>query len=259
MKSALYLGRVSHARIAHVEHVFSYRHALLYLDLGELPRLFDGRWLWSHERANVASFRRRDCLGDPNVPLDVAVRERVREELGRDPRGPVRVLTQPRFLGYAFNPVSFYFCFADDAAETLDAVVAEITNTPWNERHSYVLDARASRGAQSVRARFAKRFHVSPFQPMEHEYEWELTPPGDELHVRMKNLERGECVFRADMRLERRALDGAGLAHFLAAYPGLSLRTIAAIYWQALRLRLAGAPVHDHPRHAATAAGARSR
>lgn len=255
MTCAVYSGRVAHARTAGVERAFAYRHALLYLDLDELPRAFDGRWLWSHERANVVSFRRRDYLGDPATPLAEAVRARVRAEFGREPRGPVRVLTQPRFLGYVFNPVSFYYCFAE-CGERLEAVVAEITNTPWDERHSYVLDAR---GADTVRARFAKRFHVSPFQPMEQVYEWELSAPAESLEVRMRSLEGGACVFRAEMRLSRRPLSGASLARFLAALPGLSLRTTAAIYWQAARLAFAGAPFHAHPRHAAEAARARGR
>lgn len=251
MKSALYIGRVWHARSSGVAHSFSYRHALLCLDLDELEHVFDGRWLWSVERANVASFRRADYFGDPAVPLADAVRARVHQELGREPRGPVRLFAQPRLLGYVLNPVSFYFCYASDGTQ-LEAILAEITNTPWNERHAYVIDARhVSEGR--VRARFPKRFHVSPFQPMEHEYEWEIGEPGDELRVHMRNLERGACVFRADMQLERKPLDGANLARLLALLPGLSLRTSAAIYFQALRLRLKGAPVFDHPRTRSTA------
>lgn len=253
MNSAVYFGQVRHARSAVVEHAFTYRHALLYLDLDELPQLFRARWLWSHERANLVSFHRRDYFGERELPLADAVRARVSEELGRETRGPVRVLTQPRFLGYVFNPVTFYYCFAP-CGERLDAVVAEITNTPWNERHAYVIDARTgSDDLHVARARFAKRFHVSPFQPAELEYEWELAPPGAQLHVSMRNLDRGRPVFRAEMNLTRRPFDATNLARFLIALPGLSWRTSAAIYWQALRLRLAGAPFHEHPRHAAPA------
>ena len=244
MRSALYCGRVGHRRIGGVEHAFEYGHFLLALDLAEVGEVFRGRWLWSAESANVVSFRRADCLGaSGGLPLDVAVRERVREELGRAPEGRVVLLTQPRFLGYVFNPVSFYYCF--DAQDRLDAIVAEITNTPWGERHSYVLDARGGEGA---RARFAKRFHVSPFQDMGQEYAWHFSELGDELGVHMTNYESGRAVFEARLSMRRRALDGAGLARALCLCPGFSARSMAAIYWQALRLKLKGAPFFDHPR-----------
>jgi hypothetical protein len=240
---ALYFGRVWHRRSGGVEHAFNYRHFLLCLDLAELPGLFAGRWLWSHEAPNLVSLRRADYLGDSAQELSDAVRERVREELGRAPAGRICLLTQPRFLGYVFNPVSFYYCF--DAAGALDAIVAEITNTPWNERHSYVLDARGAAGAQ---ARFQKRFHVSPFQDMGQEYAWSFGPLGERLDVRMQNFAAGRECFEARLALQRRALDGAGLARALLAFPGFSARSIAAIYWQALRLKLKGAPFFEHPR-----------
>lgn len=256
MRSCVYTGRVEHTRSAGVAHTFGYRHALLCLDLDELPHVFDGRWLWSVERPNVASFRRSDCLGDAHVPLADAVRARVRAELGREPRGRIAVVTQPRLLGLAFNPVTFYFCRADDG--TLDAIVAEITNTPWNERHAYVLDARV-RSGERVRARFAKRFHVSPFQPMALEYAWEFSDAGERLDVTMESFAGGARVFRAVLALERRPLDGPALARLLVTFPGLPLRTLAAIYFQALRLKLKGAPFHAHPEAAARDAVVRPR
>ncbi|MFN0241805.1 MAG: DUF1365 domain-containing protein [Planctomycetota bacterium] len=257
MRSAIYVGRVRHARYDRIAHAFDYRHALLCLDLDELSHVFERRWLWSVERANLVSFRRRDCFGDPSVPLADAVRARVSEELGRTPRGPIHVLTQPSLLGYAFNPVSFYLCYREGGVE-LDAILAEITNTPWGERHAYVLDARTHSDGR-VRARFAKRFHVSPFQPMEHEYVWEFRHGDDALHIHMENLASGRRVFTADMQLARRPLDGAGLARLLVAFPTLPFRTLAAIYYQALRLRLKGAPGYDHPRHAHARTGAELR
>ena len=223
MRSALYFGRVAHRRHGPVEHAFGYGHFLLALELSELPRVFAGRWLWSHERANLASFHRGDYLGGAEEPdLARAVRARVALELGREPCGAIFLLAQPRF-------------------------VAEITNTPWNERHSYVLDARKREGGR-VAARFPKAFHVSPFQPMQHEYDWSFSGLGPDLEVRMTSLEDGRVVFEASLSMTRRALDGRGLARALAVCPGFSLRSIAAIYWQALRLRLKGAPFHEHPR-----------
>lgn len=246
LRSAIYCGRVAHTRRAPIEHSFTYRHFLLRVDLDELEQLFTGRWLWSKEAPNVASFRRADFLGPRDVPLAEAVRDRVDAELGRRPAGRVELMMQPRLFGYVFNPVSFYFVRGAD--DRLDAIVAEITNTPWNERHSYVLDARRS-PTLAVEARFDKRFHISPFMPMAQSYRWRFEDGERELGVRMETYEADELLFDARMQLERRPWTGANLARVLAAYPGFSLRTIAAIYWQALRLRLAGAPFHEHPRH----------
>ncbi len=253
LRSAVYFGRVAHRREQPIAHGFDYRHFLLRLDLEELEHAFRGRWLWSHERANLASFRRRDYLGASELSLADAVRSRVHEELGRRPAGRVELMCQPRLLGYVFNPVSFYF--VHDGAGELDALVAEITNTPWNERHSYVLDARVREGG-AVAARFPKRFHISPFMDMEQSYAWAFEDDADELRVRMETYEQGARVFDVRMQLQRRPLNGANLARALASFPGFSLRTVAAIYWQALRLRLAGAPFFEHPKHRSLATGA---
>jgi len=243
MNSALYVGRVLHTRFEPVEHHFEYRHFLLGLDLDELESSFDGRWLWSVERPNLASFRRRDCLAG-SADLRTAVCERVERELGFRPAGRVVVLTQPRLAGLVFNPVTFYLCH--EPAGELCAFVAEITNTPWNERHAYVCDARG--GRRSVRARFDKRFHVSPFMPMDLEYVWSLERSDHGLSIDMLNLRAGRRIFEARLRLERRPLDGRNLARVLWSYPGFSLGTLAGIYWQALRLRLKGVPRFAHPR-----------
>jgi hypothetical protein len=116
---------------------------MLYLDLDELPRLFEGRWLWSVNRRNIAEFRRSDYLGDPTRPLKDCVLDEVEKATAERPRGAVRLLTHLRYFGHCFNPVSFYYCFdVEGAGERLHSIVAEITNTPWKERHRYVLALR---------------------------------------------------------------------------------------------------------------------
>ncbi len=243
--SALYEGAVHHERLGPRPHRFRYRVFFAYLDLDELPDLFRGRWLWSARRPNVAWFRRADYLGPADVPLKQAVLDRVEAELGRRPDGAVRVLTQLRTFGYLFNPVSFYYCFGADGA--LEAVAAEITNTPWNERHTYVLDARTGREAVGLRHEFAKRFHVSPFHPMEQRYEWRLSEPGETLGVHMTNREGDRAVFHAGLEARRRPVTAAALAGALLRHPLLTLRVHAAIYWQAARLWAKRIPFHAHP------------
>lgn len=238
--TALYEGRVRHHRAGPRRHAFGYRLFLAYLDLDELEPAFRGRWLLRR----LMRFRRADYLGAPERSLREAVLERVETALGRRPRGAVRMLTHLRTLGYVFNPVTFYYCF--DADGTLDAVVAEITNTPWGERHAYVLDARPAVDGE-VRARFPKAFHVSPFLDMDLEYDWRFSVPGDSLRVAMVDLEQGRPVFDAHLECRRRPWNGFELVRALVRHPFLTWRIPAAIYLQAFLLWCKRTPFFVHP------------
>ncbi|MFM9888725.1 MAG: DUF1365 domain-containing protein [Burkholderiales bacterium] len=247
MQSALYIGRVRHRRHAPRPHAFEYRLFMAYLDLAELDTVFRGRWLWSTRRKALAWFRRADYLGDPNVSLDQAVRDRVEAETGRRPSGPVRLLAHLRYFGVCFNPVSFYYCF-DPSGERVETIVAEITNTPWNERFAYVLtDFGANTPGRAKQFQFEKRFHVSPFMEMELTYDWRFTPPADTLSVHMENRKQGNKLFDATLTLDRHAINGRNLAHALVAFPLMTMKVVAAIYLQAFKLWLKRVPVHAHP------------
>lgn len=245
--SALYFGRVLHRRHHPQAHAFSYPIAQLLIDLDELDEVFAGRWLWSVNRRNLAEFRRSDYLGDPKRPLADAVRDHAAHTLGYRPQGPVRLLTHLRFGGHVFNPVSFYYCYQADGSG-LDCIVAEITNTPWKERHAYVLPAAtAEREGSWLRWKFDKGFHVSPFMAMDCRYDWRFNAPGDDLRVHMQVLQDGVRQFDATQVMQRRPLDGRGLARVLGRYPLMTVQVVGAIHWQALRLWLKRNPVHDHP------------
>jgi DUF1365 family protein len=247
--SCIYAGTIRHRRLA-PRNEFRHQLALAYLDLAELPSLLGGRLLWRGPGA--LRFRRRDYLGDPATPLDVAVRDRVQELSGNRPEGPIRLLTQLRSFGLCFNPVSFYYCL-DGAGEQLHSVLAEVTNTPWGERHSYLLSDRDP-DSTILSGRFAKELHVSPFMGMDHVYEARATVPGPTLSVHIESRRTGtgreaggSPTFDATLALGRRELTRAEVRRMTTHYPLATARVLALIYGHAVALKLAGARVHKHP------------
>ncbi len=221
--SAIYTGTVFHRRRTARTHAFEYGLTMHYLDLDEAEGLVGRR------------FRRADYFGDPNVNLADAIRTHVWNEASIYLDGPVRLLTQLRSFGHSFNPVSLYYCF--DRDEQLAAIVAEVTNTPWGERHAYVLTPNE---AGEFAGSFAKQLHVSPFFGMNQAYDWWATTPLERLQVRFANIEEGERVFDASLVLMRRPFRArAGL--------GSTLRTLALIYGHAVALRVKGVRFVPHP------------
>jgi len=259
VNSCLYEGSIRHRRHREVDDEFRHRLFMVYLDLDELPWLFDGRWLWSARRPAVAWFRRRDHLGDPEAPLADEVRALVLERTGVRPDGPIRLLTHLRYFGHCFNPVSFYYCH-ERSGDRVSAVVAHVTNTPWGESHSYVMPVAGTADHGSValiQGRVEKELHVSPLMGMDHVYDWRLTEPGERLSVHIESHRVGGSdtgsVFDATLALRRREITRRSLASVLARDPFLTARIVARIYVHALRLRLRGASYFPHPGRGAAA------
>ena len=247
MDSCIYEGRVRHTRKKPVTHQFNYRLFMMYLDLDELPTIFNGRWFWSASRPALARFRRDDHLGPGDKPLADVIRDLVERNTGKRPDGPVRLLTNLSYFGYCFNPVSFYYCFAADG-ETVEYIVSEVNNTPWGERDTYVLDCQ-NEGSQAASWRFRpkKKMHVSPFMPMDVEYDWALSRPNDQLSIHMANAENGSRIFDAAINLNRRAIGAWSLAGVLLRFPLMTTKIIFAIHWEALRLWVKHCPLYIHP------------
>jgi DUF1365 family protein len=246
--SALYTGTVRHRRLA--GHAGEFRHpvAFAYLDLDELPSLLGGRLV--RARPGLARVRRRDLLGGPHDSRDVrsAVRDLIQQRTGRPPAaGPIRVLTHPRILGTCFNPVSFYYAF--DGGGRLDAVVAEVTNTPWGQRHAYVLRADRRRASGVLRGAHEKALHVSPFQAIERRHHWAASTPGATLSVHIENRRPadGATDFDATLNLRRHSLTASALRALVARHPAGTLRVLALIYGHALALAARGAPRTSRP------------
>ncbi len=248
--SCLYEGSVRHRRFAVRPREFCHAIALAYIDLDELPELLGGRLL--DARPGPLRFRRADYLGDPSLPLGDAVRRTARELTGVDASGPVRVLTHLRTFGHCFNPVSFYFCM-DEGGEHAEAVLAEVTNTPWGERQTYGFADRRTPGASPVIAgEVPKAMHVSPFMAMDYRYRVRVGIPGPTLSVHIENERAGEVEFDATLALRRRELSRRSVAGMLADYPWGTLRVLGLIYGHAVALGLRRVPVHPHPARART-------
>lgn len=239
--SALYEGTIRHRRFAVRRTEFTHRLALAYLDLDELPGLLGGMLV--RRSAGLVRFRRSDYLGDPEAPLADAVRALVEEQTGRAPDGPVRMLTNLRTFGHCFNPVSFIYCH--DGDDRLQAVIAEVTNTPWGERHAYIL--RRSGDERVLDGDFEKLLHVSPFMGMDHSYVMRAAAPAKTLSVHVESRRSGELAFDATLGMRRREFSRRVLAEITARYPAATLRTLSLIYAHAVVLRIKGVPVHPHP------------
>ena len=259
--SGLFVGTLRHRRFTPVAHAFTYPLFMALLDVDRVPELMNRSRLTSHNRWNWANFADRDHLGDPSRPL----RERLVVDAARHglevPAGPIFLLTHLRYLGYCFNPVSFYYCF--DRAEQLRMVVAEVNNT-FGGSHNYWL--RPDPGSRTFRAAATKTLYVSPFMPADVEYAFAFTPPAGGLVAHMETRRAGAVGFDATLTLERRPWNAAEIRRVLMRYPAMTARVMAGIHWQALKLWAKGVPIvprvtagglETHPAAPAVQAGPR--
>ncbi len=253
MRSALYRGSVMHARLAPVQHRFRYRVFTLLIDLDELPVLTKRlRWL-SHNRFNLMSFHDRDH-GDAGAEGLRAWAESTLCAAGiPPPRGRIELLCFPRLLGYVFNPLSLWLC--RDREDRLRAVIYEVHNT-FGGRHAYALPVAAGQDEGAVAQRCGKDFHVSPFIPMDAQYSFRLKVPAEAFSLLIRERDAAGEILRATISGRRRPLTDRELLSAFAAHPLMTLKVIAAIHWQALRLWRKGARFHRPPAKGAGEAAA---
>ena len=262
--SAIYSGTVWHQRLSPKRHAFKYRVFMMYLDLAELDRVFAGSILWSSKQWSPARFKRTDFFGDEAISLDDTVRDSVEQATGNRPLGPIRLLTNIRYWGFIINPISCYYCF-DSSGTRLEAMLLDVTNTPWNERQQYVLPCDSELNEQKIN--FTKAMHVSPFMPMNMMYQWCGSAPNEKLVFSLSNFLAESVdgsgvtvsestdgssktkVFAAGVNLVREEITPAALAMILLRFPLMTLKVFFGIHWQALKLWLKGLKIFTHPPH----------
>jgi DUF1365 family protein len=244
MHSAIYQGWLRHRRFHPVAHEFSYQVFMMYLGLSELDRVLNLSPWWSQKKWRPARFERSDFLGDSTISLDQSIRNRIFEVTGEEHKGAIRMLANLRYFGFNMNPITSYYCF--DEHDNLTSIVTEVTNTPWNERKSYVLKCDPKRSIQ--RLSFQKEMHVSPFNPMDMTYQWTSNNPSKVLSLNLETLHEGERHVDATMALKRREINARSLAGILLQHPWMTAKVATSIYWQALKLSIKRAPIYDHPK-----------
>jgi uncharacterized protein len=282
--SAIYEGWLRHRRLTSVSNELRYPLYMMLLDLDEVDAVVALHPLWSRSRWALSGFRASDYFGHKPTPaaLKLHVQETFRSEGGLDV-SRVEVLTNLSCLGFLMNPLSCYFGYNRDG--DCVGMLAEVTNTPWGERYHYLLGMADSPSSDHVGSngcsdphttnrliaplrqfqreqttryqyRFNKAFHVSPFNPMDMEYQWVINPPYASMDTdtrstllsHMTLYHQGHKCFDATLNLQRQAISRNSLGHILRAYPLLSIQVAFGIYWQAARLWLRGSRYYPHPR-----------
>jgi len=247
--SALYRGEVAHQRLRPRAHRLTYRVFWMLLDLSEIDRLDQRMALFARNRFNLLSFHDRDHGDGSNTALHVQVGALLARAGIDTGGGPIRLLTMPRVLGYVFNPISLFYCHHRDGR--LAAMIYEVTST-FGVRHAYLIPVPAAhQAAGRISQCAAKALHVSPFLDMEMDYEFRGRVPGDQLDLTIGGFDAQGLLITAAMSGKRRALTDGALLSAVLAIPLLTLKVVAAIHWEALKLWLKGVKLKPAPAPAA--------
>ena len=246
LSNFIYKGNIRHRRYTPFNRKFQYSTFMTFFDINKIETMFDKSLLWNINKRALIAYYRKDYHGDANISLDQAVRETVKDKAGVTLDGPIRLLTHLRYFGYCFNPVSFYYCY-DKKDKDVELIMAEVSNTPWNERHCYFIKNKKHK---NFKENLKKKFHVSPFWDMDHDYEWYFNIPKDSLNVNMINYKDSKKVFDATLTLtEKIELNFKNLLIHTFKFPFITLMVFIRIHFQAMKLWIKGATFFDHPKY----------
>lgn len=250
LNSCIYKGEVFHQRFSPRAHKFSYRIFFLAIDLDELPILNKvGRYFKSDQFAPLRFFA-PDYLDNKSEVSKQDVWDKVIELGGKQQSGRVVFIGQMRCFGLYFSPINTYYCY--DQHNNLVYLLAEVSNTPWNERHYYLID-------MGEKTECEKSFHVSPFMDLAMKYQWRIKAPKEKLTLSIENFESTPAaprvgvesnapkkLFIASIAMKRQEFTNKNLLKNLLAIPMMTAKTVLGIYWQAMKLYLKGVPYIAH-------------
>ncbi|WP_028022568.1 DUF1365 domain-containing protein [Enterovibrio calviensis] len=237
--SGLYVGSVRHRRFTPVEHRFTYPMFMPLIDLDEVESLAKNVRGFSLRKWGVATFHRPDYL-QGRTDTKQAVQDKVFELTGERHNGKVLALCHLRYFGVYFSPVNFYYLYDEDG--NWRYMLAEVSNTPWNQRHYYAIPAGKNWEND-------KAFHVSPFNPIEQKYVWKLRPLNKTAFIHLET-HRDDREFDATLAMTKKPFSSAELTKLIVKTPVMTVKVVASIYWQALKLWIKGAPLYNHPAQA---------
>ena len=244
MQSAIYTGRVKHTRYFHDLHQFNYALTMYYINLNELDQITQNHQFISNNKFNLLSFIRKSYLGHPSQSIESAVKQKLTEQGYKYEASNISLLTHLSYLGYCYNPVTFYFCF-DSTGDNLQYILSEINNTPWNERHTYVLACDPKKTKHEFN--FDKQFHISPFMPMNLNYKWYISNPSSKINIYMQTYKSDNLYFEANLLLDRIELSNKSIIKEFVKFPFMTQEVICKIYWQAFKLWFKRFTFYRHP------------
>lgn len=241
MKSAIYTGTIVHHRLSPKVHRFCYKIQMLYIDLDELGSLFQKIPLWrDNGKKSLAYFKRTDYHAPHSQDLKSVIQDKIYNHTKTRHSGPIRMLANINMFGYCFNPVVFYYCF-NEQDTALEYVVAEVNNTPWGEKYSYIIDFSDKENFSQT-----KKFHVSPFLDMNLDYDFKFNAPNDKLNVHML-VSGSKEMLKAYLSMQKKPINKRNMIYFLLTHGLMNYKFIVGIYWQAFKLLIKGIRYYPHP------------
>lgn len=239
LESGIYTGKVFHQRSEPTLHKFDYKIYLFWLKLSELDSLAQYVAGFSQDKRgfSAVNFCRKDYLGDQKMALEYSVLSKMNDLSDTVLDGDIFMLGQVRTFGLYFSPVNFYYLRNADGLYT--HMLAEVSNTPWNKRHHYLVDLQNQQDCE-------KAFFVSPFNPMDMQYKWQVQQPGDTLKLHL-SCYKDTKHFEAAIDMQLKPLNSATLRSSLFSIPSMTIKTMFGIYWQAVKLFFKRVPIYTHP------------